>query len=73
MTQDQMLTFGIIAITVVLFIWNKWRYDIVALASLFAAVVVGIVPASEAFSGFAEPVVVTVACILVISAAISQP
>ncbi|PZO85419.1 MAG: SLC13 family permease [Micavibrio aeruginosavorus] len=72
MTQDQMLTFGIIAITVVLFIWNKWRYDIVALASLFAAVVVGIVPASEAFSGFAEPVVVTVACILVISAAISQ-
>ncbi len=72
MTQDQMLTFGIIAITVGLFIWNKWRYDIVALASLFAAVVVGVVPASEAFSGFAEPVVVTVACILVISAAISQ-
>lgn len=72
MTLDQMLTFGIIAITVALFIWNKWRYDIVALASLFAAVIVGIVPAEKAFSGFAEPVVVTVACILVISAAISR-
>lgn len=72
MTQDQMLTFAIIGITVGLFIWNKWRFDIVALASLFAAVVVGIVPAKEAFSGFADPVVVTVACILVISSAISR-
>ena len=72
MTHDQMLTFGILAITIVLFIWNKWRFDIVALGSLFAAVVVGIVPAEKAFTGFADPVVVTVACILVISAAISR-
>ncbi len=72
MTTDQMLTFGIIAITVALFIWNKWRFDIVALGSLFAAVIVGIVPADKAFTGFADPVVVTVACILVISTAISR-
>ena len=72
MTLDQMMTFGIIAITVALFIWNKWRYDVVALGSLFADVIAGIVPAEKAFSGFAEPVVVTVACILVISAAISR-
>ena len=72
MTIDQMLTFGIIAITVALFIWNKWRFDIVALGSLFAAVIVGIVPADKAFTGFADPVVVTVACILVISTAISR-
>lgn len=72
MTHDQALTFIIIAVTVGMFIWNKWRYDIVALLSLFAAVVAGIVPAEKAFSGFADPVVVTVACILVISAAISQ-
>ncbi len=71
-TQDQILTFAIISITVGLFIWNRWRYDIVALGSLFTAVAVGIVPADKAFSGFADPVVVTVACILVISAAISQ-
>ena len=43
-----------------------------ALGSLFVSVLVGIVPAEKAFSGFADPVVVTVACILVISAAISQ-
>lgn len=72
MTQDQILTFAIIGFTIGLFIWNKWRFDIVALGSLFAAVLVGIVPADKAFSGFADPVVVTVACILVLSAAISQ-
>lgn len=72
MTQDQILTFAVIGITVVLFIWNKWRFDIIALMSLFAAVVVGIVPVKDAFSGFADPVVVTVACILVLSAAISR-
>lgn len=72
MTLDQMLTFGIIFVTVALFIWNKWRFDIVALGSLFAAVIAGIVPAEKAFSGFADPVVVTVACILVISTAISR-
>lgn len=72
MTQEQILTFAIIAATVGLFIWNKWRFDLVALVSLFAAVVVGIVPVEKAFSGFADPVVVTVACILVISAAISR-
>ena len=72
MTFDQMLTFGIISITIALFIWNRWRYDIVALGSLFVALLVGIVPAEKAFSGFADPVVVTVACILVISTAIGR-
>lgn len=72
MTQDQILTFAVIGITVGLFIWGRWRYDIIALLSLFTAVVVGIVPAKEAFSGFADPVVVTVGCILILSAAIAR-
>lgn len=72
MTQDQILTFVIIGATVGLFIWNRWRYDIVALLSLFAAVIAGIVPAEKAFSGFAEPVVVTVGFILILSAAIAR-
>lgn len=72
MTQDQILTFAVIGITVALFVWNRWRFDIVAMASLFAAVLVGIVPADKAFTGFSDPVVVTVACILVLSTAISR-
>lgn len=72
MTYAQMMTFVIIGVTIGLFIWNKIRFDIVAILSLFAAVIAGIVPAEKAFTGFADPVVVTVACILVISAAISR-
>lgn len=72
LTPDQIAIFSIIAGALVLFIWNRWRYDLVALLALFAAVVAGVVPAKEAFSGLADPVVTTVATILVISAAISR-
>lgn len=71
-TIDQWAIFGIIAAALVLFIWNKWRYDLVALMALFATVAAGLVPVKGAFGGFADPVVVTVATILVISAAVSR-
>ena len=61
MTFDQIATFSIIGIAIVLFIWDKWRYDLIALLALFASVVTGVVPADKAFSGFADPVVITVA------------
>ncbi len=72
MTQDQMLIFGIIALALVMFIMDKWRYDIVALFILFLSVVVGVVPAKDAFTGFSDPVVITVAAILIISAAVGR-
>lgn len=72
LTQDQILIFAVLGVAVFLFVWEKWRYDVVALMTLFVSVITGLVPAEKAFSGFADPVVVTVACILVISAAISR-
>lgn len=72
MPQDQIFIFAILIGAIILFIWDKWRYDLVALATLFVAVIAGVVPADKAFSGFADPVVVTVGAILVISAAISR-
>ena len=72
MTQDQILIFGIIALALVLFIMDRWRYDIVALFILFLSVVAGVVPAKEAFTGFSDPVVITVAAILIISAAVGR-
>jgi di/tricarboxylate transporter len=44
------------------------RYDVVALAALVVCVLLGLVPASEAFSGFGHPAVITVAAVLVLSA-----
>jgi len=50
-----------------LFIWGRWRYDIVALGALLVCVFTGLVPSAEAFAGFGHPAVITVACVLVLS------
>ncbi|UTW06264.1 SLC13 family permease [Pseudomonas benzenivorans] len=67
MTQDQGLIFAILAATVGLFLWGRWRHDIVALGALLACVVTGLVPDQQAFAGFGHPAVITVACVLVLS------
>ena len=53
-------------------VWGRWRYDVVAFAALLAAVVAGVVPAREAFSGFGHPATVTVAAVLIISRALTS-
>ncbi len=67
MTFDQALILGILAAAVAMFLWGRWRHDMVAVAALLACVVGGLVPSNEAFSGFAHPAVITVACVLVLS------
>ncbi|SFP04731.1 SLC13 family permease [Pseudomonas borbori] len=67
MTQDQGLIFAVLAATVALFIWGRWRHDVVALAALLACVLLGLVAEKDAFSGFGHPAVITVACVLVLS------
>ncbi len=70
MTLELGVIAAILAGALILFVWDRWRYDLVAMAALLAAVATGLVPAEEAFTGFADPAVVTVAAVLVISAAI---
>lgn len=67
MTQAQISILIILSITVVMFLWGKWRHDMVAMGSLLACVVAKLVPAGEAFAGFGHPAVITVACVLVLS------
>ncbi|GIL02522.1 MAG: SLC13 family permease [Alphaproteobacteria bacterium] len=67
MTTEQTLIFAILAVTVALFLWGRFRHDVVALAALMACVLAGLVPAAEAFAGFGHPAVITVACVLVLS------
>ncbi|PTX53262.1 di/tricarboxylate transporter [Gemmobacter caeni] len=70
MTTDQGLSLLLICATVLLFLSGRLRHDIVALSALIAAVTVGLVPADRAFDGFAQPAVITVACVLVLSRAL---
>ena len=72
MTLDQISIFGLLLVTVLMFIWNRWRYDVVAGIALLAAIYLGLVDADRAFAGFSHPAVITVACVLVISKALQN-
>ncbi len=67
-----MLSFGVLGTAVVLFAWGRFRYDVIAVGALLAGVLVGIVPAKNAFTGFTSDVVVIIACSLVISLAVAR-
>jgi di/tricarboxylate transporter len=80
MNADQIAILLIIVMTFILFIWGRWRYDIVsiiALGALFIAdrVLGGetsnlVMDESNLFIGFAHPAVITVALVLIISRAL---
>ena len=67
MQNNQILILVILAVTVGMFLWGRWRHDMVAIGALLACVVTGLLPAREAFLGFGHPAVVSVACVLVLS------
>ncbi len=72
MTFQQGLAFALVGATVAAFIWGRFRYDVVALCALLAGVLVGVVPAKEAFSGVSNDVTVIIATALVVSAGFAK-
>lgn len=67
MTIDQGLILLILLGAVGMFLWGRWRHDMVALGALLACVLAGLVTPETAFNGFGHPAVITVACVLVLS------
>ena len=67
MTTPQILILTILAATMALFLWGRFRHDVVGLAALMACILAGLIPAAEAFAGFGHPAVITVACVLILS------
>jgi di/tricarboxylate transporter len=72
MTQDQWLAFAVIAGMMAMFVWGRIRYDLVAGLALLVAVLVGVVPFDQAFSGFSNDILVIVAAALLVSAAVTR-
>lgn len=68
MTLDQTLLFALFFCVFALLIWGRFRYDLVAFSALIVAVILGLVPTKDAFSGFGHPATVVVALVLVVSA-----
>ena len=43
MSSQQLLISGILLVTLLAFVWGRWRYDLIAMFALMAAVVAGVV------------------------------
>lgn len=69
---EYLSVFLVLAGTLGLFISGYWRYDIVALTALLSLVLIGVIPFQEAFTGFANPAVITVACVMVLTDAMTE-
>jgi di/tricarboxylate transporter len=72
MTTPQIILFVLLLLVFVFLIWGRWRYDLVAFAALVVALIFGVVPTDQAFSGFGHPATVIVALVLVVSRALSN-
>ncbi|WP_037461646.1 SLC13 family permease, partial [Sinorhizobium fredii] len=72
MTAEQSLSFLVIGTMMVFFIWDRFRYDVVACSALMLAVAVGIVPFDRAFDGFSDDIVIIVGSALIVSAGVAR-
>ena len=67
MTFQTWLVFGILAVTIFLFVLDRIRLDIVALMSLLALLLTGILTPGEALAGFSDQLVLTIAGLFVVA------
>src|SRR5690625_509510 len=67
MLNTAWLALGVLGLTIALFLYGRWRHDVVAAAALLACPALGLVPGQEAFVGFSHPAVVTVVGVLILS------
>jgi di/tricarboxylate transporter len=70
--SDIYLTFAIVAIVVVLFVWNRVPVAVVALATSLALYATGILDAKQALAGLGDPVVIFLGSLFVVSAGLES-
>lgn len=66
------ITFIILAITIILFVSGKIRPDIVAIASMMALSMTGVLTVNETFSGFSNSSIILIAGLFVVGEAMSR-
>ncbi len=66
------LTFAILALTVVLFVWGKLRSDVIALLALLALYLTGILTLPQTLAGFGDSTVIMIAALFVVGEGLSR-
>jgi di/tricarboxylate transporter len=72
MTPSILLVYGILLVTIALFVSERLRLDVVALMALLALTLTGILTPTEALAGFADPVVIMIAALFVVGDGLFQ-
>ena len=72
MNTDQFILFGLLLVVFGMLIWGRVRYDLVAFGALVVAVITGVVPEDQAFSGFGHHATIIIALVLVLSKSLSN-
>lgn len=72
MTGEIALVLFILGIAIILFASERIRVDVVSMLVLLALLLTGLVTTEEAFSGFANPAVITVWAIYIVSASLTH-
>lgn len=72
MISEMQLVFLILIVTTICFLVPRFRSDLVAICSLLALTLLGLITVSEAFSGFANSVVIMIAALFVVGEGVFQ-
>lgn len=67
LTFDQIALFSLFGLVFAMLLWGRIRYDVIAFGALVIALLLGLVPKEQAFSGFGHPATIIVALVLVVS------
>jgi di/tricarboxylate transporter len=69
MISDMLLVYVILGVTILLFMSERLRLDLVALLALLALSITGILTPAESFAGFSDPVVIMIAGLFIVAGA----
>jgi len=72
LTSAALITSGILAATIVLFVSDRLRVDVVAVVALLALILTGVAPLELALSGFSNPAVLMIAGLFVVGSALTE-
>ncbi|MFN8482997.1 MAG: SLC13 family permease [Anaerolineae bacterium] len=72
MGSGMIITFVILTVTILLFVFSKLRPDLVAVMSLLALFLVGVITPQQALAGFSDTTVILVAALFVVGEGLSR-
>ncbi len=66
------ITFGILGIAVVMFIWGRYSLDLIAIGAVLALFLTDIIDVEEALSGFSNPTVILIGALFIVSEGLTR-